>query len=127
MNPGSALVNYLREQVPERRHLTTQMASDGRVSCYYLCAFSTLRRIIVEGIKCRHSTMSALDLSSPDVQYRRGTMSLGRWENGTIRKSWRGGQVMEGRVAVEGRVAGTVSRLDGRVVGTYQRFKPKTA
>jgi hypothetical protein len=85
MSPGNALVRYLREQVPERRVLADLLGGDDRVCCYYLCPFSNLRQIVEEGIRCRNSGVAAVDLSSPDIQWRRKTVSLARSEGEAVR------------------------------------------
>src|SRR5262245_5977227 len=72
------LLAYLRNNVPERTALSAHLGGDGRVCCYYVCPLSTLRKIVEEGIKCRHSLLKCVDLSSPDVQSRRKTVWLGR-------------------------------------------------
>jgi hypothetical protein len=71
------LVTFLRHHVPQRITLTNYLGGDGSVCCYYLCPFSTLRKITAEGIKCRHGASPRIDLSSPDVQSRRKAVWLG--------------------------------------------------
>jgi hypothetical protein len=78
MSIQGELLKYLRSQVPERLALSTRLGGDGRVCCYYVCPFSTLRQIMEEGIRCRNSLPGGVDLSSPDVQNRRKTVWLGR-------------------------------------------------
>lgn len=82
------LLNHLRDHVPERVALATHLAGDSsRVHCYYICPFSTLQRILADGIKCRNSRPQAIDLSSSDVQSRRKTVWLGRSDgDGNLRR-----------------------------------------
>src|SRR5690242_7048785 len=77
MSIQEELLDYLRSQVPQRMELSARLGGDGRVCCYYICPFSTLRKIVEEGIKCRSSLPECVDLSSPDVQSRRKTVQLG--------------------------------------------------
>ncbi len=78
MSIQGELLEYLRNQVPQRMELSKRLGSDGRVCCYYICPLSTLRKIAEEGIKCRKSEPVCVDLSSPDVQSHRATVWLGR-------------------------------------------------
>jgi hypothetical protein len=78
MSIQGELLEYLHSQVPQRMALSTHLGGDGRICSYYVCPFSTLRKIVDEGIKCRNSLPVCVDLSSPDVQSRRKTVWLGR-------------------------------------------------
>ncbi len=87
MSIQAGLLNHLRDHVPEHRALADHLGGDGRICCYYVCPFSTLRRILRDGIKCRNSLARSVDLSSPDVQSRRKTVWLGQTEaTGALRR-----------------------------------------
>ena len=78
MSIHAELLDFLRSHVPAQKTLSARLGGDGRVCCYYICPFSTLRKIVEEGIRCRNSLPGCVDLSSPDVQSRRKTVWLGR-------------------------------------------------
>jgi len=81
MSIHAELLDFLRSHVPAQKTLSARLGGDGRVCCYYICPFSTLRKIVKEGIRCRNSLPGCVDLSSYDVQSRRGnSFRLGRSE-----------------------------------------------
>ncbi len=89
MSLQGEFLDHLRDHVPERITLAKHLGGDGRVCCYYICAFSTLRKLLQDGVKCRNGVRPTVDLSSPDVQCHRRDVWLGHSDNDGVLRTKR--------------------------------------